>query len=283
MAGRAQGRQSGSDSLDNSFLVRLPFFGVCGRAWQAGLAGAGCITLGVQLYVLYGFVNYNFGIALFLVSLPAWLWYQRYRSFFAFLAVTALTTATYLAHLVGIGALAVSIAVLTILDWWRGKRWRKEFALDLLPLVPPCLLYASLGHYRGDTHTIVWGPFDFEVEAYDGLSYYVQCPTYCSLLGRVRSRNSDLVVQRSQVGRRVRLLALGGLLLLLAVIFPAEQLFSGSDADARLIIPALAVTLLALAVAMPRFWARLAFILALVALSSHNRDTIHLEIGRCVN
>ncbi|HME09549.1 MAG TPA: hypothetical protein VKG25_20995, partial [Bryobacteraceae bacterium] len=124
-----------------------------GPVWLAAVAP----FLVYNSQFLYGFVNYNFGMALFLMALPTWLWYRRKRSLLRFAAVTLLTTATYIAHLMGVAVLAVSMIFLTSLEWRKTRRWHNVFAIDLLSLLPAAALYASLGRYRGDTQTIVWG------------------------------------------------------------------------------------------------------------------------------
>jgi hypothetical protein len=223
---------------------------------------------------LYGFVNYNFSIAVFLLALPTWLWYRRRRSIPRLFAVTALATTTYLAHLMGFGVLALGVIFLTVLEAWREKRWRWEFVVDLLPLGPAAVLYASLGHARGDTATIVWGSLALKakhmlvcVTTYNtrlSIAYFIACVI---ALGIILWKGRSLASSP--------LLAFGAFLILLTAIFPAKQLFSGSDADARLVVPALAVTLLAMTVALPRYWARVAFFLALGALCTRIVEIRH--------
>jgi hypothetical protein len=252
-------------------LLMILFWGGChllgcatGQGRPVWLASAAAL-LAYNSTFLYGFFNYNFGIALFLLALSTWLWYRRKRSFLRLLATTGLATATYLAHLIGVGTLAVAIVFLTTAEWWRGKRWRKELVLDLLPLGPSALLYASLGRYRGDTSSVVWGSLALKAK-----HMMVCLTTYSARLTILYSITClvalAIIVFKGRWSARSSLLSLGGVLLLLAVVFPAKQLFDGSDADARLVVPAFAVTLLTVVVTMPRFWARTAFILVLGAM-----------------
>jgi len=257
--------QAGKAAL--TFLMIL-FWGGChllgcvtGQGRPVWLASVAALLVYNSTF-LYGFFNYNFGIALFLLALPTWLWYRRKRSFLRLLATTGLATATYLAHLMGVGTLAVAIIFLTTVEWWQARRLRKELVLDLIPLGPSALLYASLGRYRGDTSSVMWGSLALKAK-----HMMVCLTTYSTRLTILYSITClvvlVIIVFKSCRLARSSLLSIGGVLLLLAVAFPAKQLFDGSDADARLVIPALAVMLLTVVVTMPRFWARTAFILLL--------------------
>ncbi len=227
---------------------------------------------------LLGFVNYNFSIALFLLALANWLWYRRRRSLPRMLAATALTTATYFAHLMGIGVLAVSIVFLTAIGAWRARRWRQVLWLDLVPLLPSAMLYASLGRDRGDTATIEWGSLILKARHLVVwlTTYNVKITILCLSVWALALAIALYKGRNWLHGGRP---ALGGLLLMLAVVFPAQQLFSGSDADARLVIPAMAVTLLFLGVNMPRFWARLAFMLVLGVMCLRVCEIRHYWMG----
>jgi hypothetical protein len=243
------------------FWAGCHLFGCATRGRPVWLAPVAALLLYNSTF-LYGFVNYNFGIALFLLALPTWLWYRRKRSLLSLLAATAIATTTYLAHLVGIGLIAVAMTFITALDWWRARQGSKQSLLDLLPIIPSAVLYASLGQYQGNTHTILWGSLTLKAK------HMIVClTTYSATLTILYSITCfialAIISAKSRRWTGSSLLALGGLLSFLAVVSPAEQLFSGSDADARLVIPALAVTLLSLSVSMPRFWARVAFILVL--------------------
>jgi hypothetical protein len=250
------------------FLGRETGFGR--PLWTAPLAA----LLVYNSTFLYGFVNYNFSIALFLMALPTWLWYRRKRSIPRLFAVTTLATTTYLAHLMGFGVLALGVIFLTALEAWHEKLWRWEFVLDLLPLAPAAWLYASLGHARGDTATIVWGSLALKAKhmlvcftTYNtrlSITYFLACVI---ALG--------IILWKGRSWASSSLLAFGAFLILLTAIFPAKQLFSGSDADARLVVPALAVTLLAMTVTLPRYWARVAFLLALASLCTRIVEIRH--------
>ncbi len=211
---------------------------------------------------LYGFVNYNFGIALFLLALPTWLWYRRKRSVLSFAAAALLATAAYIAHLTGIGVLAVSMIFLTLWEWRKTRRWHNVFAIDLLPLAPAVALYASLGRYRGDTQTIVWG--SWALKARHMVVWITSYNAWLTVLyAAVWTIALAILFWKGRKWAGSGLLALAGMLGFLAVVFPAEQLFSGGDPDARIVIPAVALTLLALTVEAPVLWGRVAFLLVL--------------------
>jgi len=222
---------------------------------------------------LYGYVNCNFGIALFFLALPAWLWYRRKRSLPRMLAVSSLATAAYLAHWMGIGALAIAMTFLVARDWRAVRRWRKALAVDLIPLAPPAALYASLGRNRGGG-AIVWGSLAQKAtHLMAWLTGYNAGLTVLYFLAWVIAAAIVLLTGR----RRPEggFLALGALFSLLAVVAPGRQLFSAVDADARLVIPAVAVTLLALAVDMPPFFARAAFLIVLCTMCARVIEIRH--------
>jgi len=215
---------------------------------------------------LFGFINYNFGVASFLLALSVWLWHRQKGSALSLIAATAATTATYLAHLMGIGLLFVSMTFLTAIEFRRTAPSFRKLAFDFLPLIPSALLYLRLGSQRGNTTSVVWGPLSLKVRhllvcltTYSAtLTVFYSC---CCLLALA------IVVFKATRRTGSNLFALGAFLLLLALAFPAQQLFSGTDADARTLIPAIAVCLLALPVTLPSLWARTAFVLTLGALS----------------
>jgi hypothetical protein len=215
---------------------------------------------------LYGFVNYNFGVALFFLALATWLWYRRRRSLARFLAVTLAATAAYLGHLMGIALLVTAMSYFTLVEAWRAKGLRKEFALDLMPLLPSVLLYASLGSQRGDTKSIVWGSLGLKARhMMVGLTtynarltalYFVCCAAALGIL-LWRARRCEMP----------NLFGLGCALIALALVAPAQQVLSGSDVDGRILMPALAIWLIAIPGAAPHRWATAAFALTLAALA----------------
>lgn len=234
--------------------------------WLAPLAA---LILYNSLF-LYGFVNYEFGIAFFLLSLAAWLWYREQRSAGRFVLATLLATATYFSHLIGLGALGVSVAFLSVWDLAERKTRWKALALDLAILAPAVAIYASLGSNRGDTHTMEWPTLALKAKhAAAWLISYSDKLTVAYGLAVVVA--VLIVLLTGRVRAKPSLLGLVILFWGMVIVFPAE-LFSGSDADARLAIPAVVLTLLVVTIDVGiktdarLLRARTAFTIALVAL-----------------
>lgn len=230
--------------------------------WTAPLAA----LLAYNSTFLYGFVNYNFGVAMFFLALATWLWYRRRRSPARFLAVTLVAAAAYLSHLMGIALLATAMGYFTLVEVWRAKGVRKEFALDLMPLLPSVLLYASLGSQRGDTTSMVWGSLALKAR-----HMVVAFTTYNAKLTALYlaccAAALGILLWRGRRSEIPNLFGLGCALVALALVAPAEQVFSGSDLDARIVLPALAICLIAIPAAAPHRWATVAFALTLAALA----------------
>ncbi|HBY61532.1 MAG TPA: hypothetical protein DEH78_17055 [Solibacterales bacterium] len=216
---------------------------------------------------LYGFVNYNFGNAAFLLSLAAWLRLRGEPFALRSLLMAALYLATFLAHLIGFAALMVSVAALAAIHWRRGQLSLGQALLHLLPFTPSLAIYIGLRSLGEDRGAVVWGSWLLKAKhlasfliTYDlGLTFVYGALLLAALV---------ILLVKARPWAITDLQIAGAVLLALAVAMPGQELFGGSDLDARLAILALLVLLLSAAAAVPPVWARLAFVLALAALSA---------------
>ena len=108
--------------------------------WQTNrseikLALLGC-ALSYYTLFLWGFTQYQLGVALCFVMLGAWVWYARRPSVLRAAVFATICFATYLAHLVAFA----SAAFILVLYELSGLNWRRLFRLACF-LAPPSLLF----------------------------------------------------------------------------------------------------------------------------------------------
>lgn len=225
--------------------------------------------------LLYGFVNYVFGVALFCLSYAAWLVARRRWTAAGFVLVTALTMAAYLAHLTAYAFVGFAVGVTALFDAWERRRAGEgvsrvlgRLVLDGAPLVPPLVAFAMFMRGSGRAGSVAWNGVQGKVIALFGLvrTYDVRADLAFALL---------VVAAVAGVlwagGRRPslrdfdrRLLAVGIGLLVVFLAAPRD-LITASGADARLILPA-GVVLLVSYRGNPRTGRRVAYATALVAV-----------------
>jgi hypothetical protein len=213
--------------------------------------------------LLYGFVNYVASVALFACAFAIWLRSRGHRNPLWILTCAALAMLVFLAHLAGYAALVVAAAVVS----WVSSRdhrvvsvMRETWYLGLP--VPFTFIFAhhmegAAGHIK---NPIVWNtakgklialfPFFTYDHVLDGLFLIVLA--YCGYL-----------LARRHSGIRPPLWA-SGVLLLLFLVLPMG-LLTVSAVDARCVLPAWLVAILALHVKWDRT-ARIAFLICLVVL-----------------
>lgn len=83
------------------------------------------LVAGLTLYnatLLWGFVNYLFGLGLFFLVFAVWLRLRRHLTAERFALLCGLGTLVYLAHLAAVAVLGVACATVAVLDWWSQRR-----------------------------------------------------------------------------------------------------------------------------------------------------------------
>jgi len=204
--------------------------------------------------LLYGFVNYTWGVALFLLAAAAWLVFERKRSVVSGLVAAVAASATYLAHLSGFFFLCVFIGLMSAFAVVRERRVSVWTVVGFLPLAPGLAAYLSLGAAKGDVESVRWGTVVGKAihagVLFAGYSLWMDAITAGGLL-----LVAVAVVRWGKLGGEPALLAIAGVFLVAFCLFPVD-FHTGNDADTRFVVPAGLFLALGLTVSMPRKWAR---------------------------
>lgn len=234
--------------------------GIHGRpSWTAPL----CALLAYHSNFLYGFVNYAFGLGLFLIGLALWMRFRSGWTVTRCLLVGSLAVAAYLAHLSAFVFLGMGAAWLFLWDCLRKRRivWRD--ALPLLILSPSVLLYLYPWTNRVRFQHPVWPTVPEKVFGLGALFIGYDYGTDALLLLALLSV-AGLVWWRGGADWNRPLLWFAAALMFMYLIVP-KHLSGGrfGSVDSRFVAPAILLALLAMAIALPRPWARAAFLTVL--------------------
>jgi hypothetical protein len=247
------------------------------------LFAAGCHWLAVVIYgrpswtapiavfavfnstFLWGFVNSEFSLSLFLVTLPAWLAFRKRWSVLRWLAVTALATATYIAHLSGFVFLGLAMGIFRLLEFRENRRIRIADFAGFSVLLPAMLI--QLYPWRNRLligKEVVWGGL---MEKFIGLgSVFLGFRYDLNVLTMVLLGVAFAVVAaKGKVHLEPRLLWLCVTFLVFYLVCPLE-LAGASAVDARFVPPAVVFLLLSFDAICPRDIGRLALATALAAM-----------------
>ncbi|BFU94302.1 MAG: hypothetical protein NTNFB02_10240 [Nitrospira sp.] len=217
----------------------------------------------------YGFVNYIFGLGMFLITLALWLRMRPNWTVGRLLLVSFFALLCYFSHLSSFVFLAVGIACVTVLDLTQTRRFLPPQFLGLVPLVPPLVMYLiySVGlQHRG---RMEWGPPPLIMKKLAGFILYpflthdpwidlVLSAVFCGVI---------LVLLVSRVGRLAskELLLAASVFVFLYLIFPTSAALT-SYVDRRFIIPAVIMFVLAIHIDASKTIGRY-MIIALLTLS----------------
>jgi hypothetical protein len=234
--------------------------------------------------LLYGFVNYIWGVALFLMAAGCWLHFERARSVRSSVMATCAAFATFVAHLSGFFFLCVFITLMIVGSVVRERRLKVWHLTGFVPLVPSLIAYALLGDEKGDTALILWSTFADKLKhswvLFSGYSNWMDAITLGSLTLAVAA-----IFIHGNVSIDRRMGAVFFSFLLAFCLFPSF-LHTGADADTRFVLPAALVGLLALKVTMAPRYARMVYIFTLLAFTArvafmtgywHRADSISVE------
>lgn len=211
---------------------------------------------------LYGFVNYQFSIGVFLVAFAVWLERRRRWSVAGFALVTPLIFAGYLAHLSAYVFLGIGIVVITLYDWFATRRITVASLAGCLPLVPPLVAFLVFMRGTGEVGTIEWnslqGKFINSLAFVLSYNYALDVLVALGIAGvaaMLASRTECFAVKR-------RAFTVGVCFALLFVLCP-QTLFTSAGADARFVPVAVLCVLLSLRFKVPARAGKIALCLLL--------------------
>jgi hypothetical protein len=211
--------------------------------------------------LLWGFVNYIFGVGVLLCAFAIWLRVRNTISPLRFFLLCLLSIAAYLAHLSSLVILGVACCVIALLDFRRDRKAR-GLIVKLAWLACPLLIMEGfvrkIGGERGPTD---WGPPINKVT---------------NLLAPVRSYSVALDAGIIFVlllcgwamlkGCKVHSAVVAGIVLFVLFLITPLVLFGLYPADVRYVIPAYMLLILSIE---PRWgrWQKAALAVALIAMA----------------
>jgi hypothetical protein len=210
--------------------------------------------------LLYGFVNYVFGVSVFLCAFAFWLRVRNRMSPLRFLACCLLSICAYFAHLSAVAFLGIGCLIVSIIDFVRDRNLLSAIVKTAW-LACPALIMAVFLKGSGQVGKIVWQP---------SLGHKLVL-----LLSPVRSYNIalDVTVIVTLVlcalvilkGAQVQPVVLVGFAFFVLFLLTPQVLFTSSAADARYVIPAYLFLILSIKPRNGR-WQKAAIALALLAM-----------------
>lgn len=185
--------------------------------------------------LLWGFLNYLFGVGLVLCALAAWIALHRRPAWLRLAAGLVFATLLFFAHLMAFGIYGLLVAGYE-LGRWRRERWTfgaaaARFAtagLPFLPVLALLLLGPSGGDGGGVSFTAPWRKLDLLFSVFD--TYSRPFDVACFVI-------AVLALGVAFAKRWVRLaaaLAMPLALLFIAYLLMPSQLMTASGADRRL-------------------------------------------------
>lgn len=188
--------------------------------------------------LLVGYLNFLFGVALWLHALSLWVYFRGAR---AWLRSSILATAAliiYFSHLAAFGVLAVTIAVYELAVVATGShRWQTKLAdlsVAAIPFAPPILLAALLSPHSGASAAVRYRDLTTRVAGFAAPILYdwrvdgVCCLVLLGLFG--------WAVATKSISFDVRLTACAGVLLALQFGMP-NVIMTAEGGDRRLPLP----------------------------------------------
>jgi hypothetical protein len=274
-------------------LQLLPLM-ICGKIFlslAAALYVAGCSEVGRAITgkpnwlalvcaftfynsaLLYGFVNYIFGVGVFLCAFAFWLRVRNAMTPWRFLLCCLLSIAAFLAHLSSIAILGIACVTIALLDFIQDRRFSRllvkvAWLASPVPLVAAWLVesashVASAPMNHEPVKLIHWGTLSnklsilfIPVRSYDIAVdvVVVVLLLFCALAMRK--------------GCKVHYAAVTGLLLFCLFLITPGVVYTTSAADARYVIPGYLLLVLSIE---PRWNRRgkIALAVALAAMALH--------------
>jgi hypothetical protein len=210
--------------------------------------------------LLYGFVNYVFGIGVFLCAFAFWLRVRNAMTPLRFFLCCLLSLAAYFAHLSSVVILGIACCTIALLDFIRDRKIR-SLIVKLAWLASPILLMVGFVKSSGQIGTIDWGSPSEKLIA---------------LLAPIRSYSVALDVGlifilllcawAMRKGSKVHSIAVAGLVLFALFLITPRALYTVSAVDARYVIPAYMLLILSIEPRRGR-WQKAALAVALAAMA----------------
>ena len=195
--------------------------------------------------LMYGMVNYVFGIGVFTIALSYWLEWRKSWTGLRFLFITVLVICAYLIHLTAYGFIGVTFAVITLWNYWSRKDSLYTAAIGLLSLIFPLVLFLFFMRGSGKIGGISWntirGKLLSSLALIVSYNYTFDLFSIVILFGIV----VVLISQRRRINVVLPTFIAGAVLAFLYLICPMVLLTS-MYADIRFVVPAALLIVLSL-------------------------------------
>ena len=203
--------------------------------------------------LLWGFVNYLFGIGVALVGIALWFAMERRSWWLRVLSSSLVALACFFSHIAAFGFYALSIIgveILPAIAETRVLQWPalvRRFAIGVVQFVVPAALWLGLRHEipAGTvSYAAIWRKADLLFSVFDNYNRAVDVICFALFLALIGG-----LLWTRRLGLVPRLGAAMGLIFVAYLLLPS-QIYSGSGADHRL---PTALFLLLVAASAPRF------------------------------
>lgn len=238
-------------------------FGIYGRpSWLAPMCG----LLAYHSPFQYGFANFSFGLALFLVVFGLWIRSRERPSIPKRMALAVLTVVLYVAHLAGFLFLAIGVVWVTAFKVLSEKLSVRQVLSDVSLLAVPVALQAYPWANKVRVGSVIWATMGEKLVGVAGLFlsyvYWLDGMLLLMILFTF-----GLLTWRGWLRVSRTYFWLGALFFLLFLICPKQATIGGgSGADDRFVLPATLLILLSARIVAPRRWTKTLGILVLTCL-----------------
>lgn len=215
--------------------------------------------------LLYGFVNYIFGLGVFLIAFAFWMDSRHRMSLLRFVGCSALSLVAYLSHLSSIAFLVLSCLTIALAELYSHRRFLL-FTRQLAWVIFPIGLMVTFMKGSGSVGRVEWAPLSQKaIHLLTPIRGY-SLATDISLLAVL------LACFAVSIGRiKLQKIAIAGCVMYFLFLITPEGLFTGSAVDARYVMPGFLLILLSMKVLESRtHW--VVFTIAFLAMLFHTAD-----------
>jgi hypothetical protein len=216
--------------------------------------------------LLYGYVNYIFGLGCFAWAFGYWLPRRHHWTIQQIAIATILTCAAYVSHLSAYSFLGAAFVAVGVWDLCRRRATLHSAAVSLLPLVPPAALYCVQMVERGESGTVQWNSLLGKFIAL--LPLFL---TYSHRFDLVFLIALGILCVTAISGSRESTIEwpsfLAGLVLLALLLASPKGMLTGSGADARFLVPAALLLVLSVKLRIKRHLSIALFVACLTLFS----------------
>ncbi|MBC8146144.1 MAG: hypothetical protein H7X80_11220, partial [bacterium] len=202
---------------------------------------------------LYGFVNYCFGFALFMIATAVWLRFRERWTFARYLIVAVLVVAAFLSHLSSFAFIGVAWLTFVCVDVTRKRITLLRATADLSMLGVGVLLMVTFMTSDGTVGTIEWNTLAGKALTFLAPFLSYNYPLDAVYVGGLVALLALLLWRGRLTSFDDRAVA-AGIAMIIATLATPRVLFTSAGADARWVLPAFAMLVVAGQWHLDRTW-----------------------------